>query len=181
MEHTTEFSPISRRHYFRCHDCLMTVCIDLQNRRDDLMCGICNGRLEWMGQVQGQRYHHIVEVCDCNEICQQAQGPKCTCRCGGENHGKMKYHTYISAIGQIHVTPEGDTEKHLAIALEYRAAVDAAIDRIHSLPHYNDYCNRVWLDRAAWDKIHNAEYQLNAARKGKMQKSRIAKLSKVAA
>lgn len=184
-------SPINERFYFRCHDCLMTICIEntpelglnnrLSNIRNELKCGVCGGRLDFMGQVEGNRWVHKSEKCTCNEMCQDARGPKCTCSCGGENHGKgYRYYTYTDAAGKINIKPDQDTEKLLAIANEYRAAEQAALNRIHALPRYSDYCNHIWMDRGDWNRIHNAIILLNVARKGVMHKSRIAKLEKVA-
>lgn len=178
LDHTTP------KMYFRCHDCLTVICTtDLQkHQRHAVTCGICNGRMEYMGDVTGKTWAHATEVCTCNEVCQIAKGPDCTCRCGGENHGKgYKYTLHADATGTVILPKEENAAKRLQIADDYRNAEAAAVARIHALPLYNDYCNGRWIDRGAWDAIHNAEYKLNEARKGVMQTNRLAKFAKVAA
>lgn len=179
---TTINTPIEQRYYFRCHDCLMTVCIALTVKRNDLKCGICNGRLDLLGQVEGNRWIHKAEKCTCNEMCQDARGPKCTCSCGAENHGKgYRYYTYTDASGAINVKADQDTDKLISIATEYRAALHAAVERLHSLPHWSDYCTGKWIsDKAAWLRCMTADKEFKAAAAGTMQKSRLAKLDKVA-
>lgn len=174
-------TPINQRFYYRCHDCLMTVCIALTTKRNDLKCGICSGQLDLLGQVEGNRWTHKAEKCTCNEMCQDARGPKCTCSCGGENHGKgYRYYIYTDATGTINVKADQDTDKLMAIANEYRAAEQAAVNRVHALPHYNDYSSRIYIPSIDWNRIHDAIDMLKEARKGINQKSRIAKLNKVA-
>ncbi len=179
---TTSNTPQQNRYYFRCHDCLLTTCIELQHPRRDLVCGVCGGNLDLLGVVEGNRWTHQVQKCVCNEMCQDARGPKCTCSCGGENHGKSyRYQVYTDAQGKVNVKADVDEEKHRAIAAEYRAANAAAVARINALPHKADYDCGKWIDRIAWNHIHNAIILLNVARKGANHKSRMSKLAKVAA
>lgn len=171
------------RMYFRCHDCLTVLCTTDQpaHIKNSLTCGICGGRMIWMGDVKENRYYHTHEECVCNEKCQNATGPKCTCACGGDNHGKsFLYKVVVDGSGVVIEHTGDDRDKRLAIAAEYRSSEADALARIRALPHYNDYCNHVWIDRADWLRINDAINALNEARKGSMQKSRIKKLEKVA-
>lgn len=168
--------------YFRCHDCLTTLCTTDQpaSQKHFMTCGICGGHMEWMGDVKGNQYTHHHEECVCNEMCQTATGPKCTCSCGGKNHGNsFLYKVVIDGRGRVIESLNENTEKRLKIAEDYRSAVAAAIARIHAMPMYNDYCAGKWIDREAWLAIHDAEYKLNEARKGVMQTNRIKKLNAI--
>lgn len=80
----------------------------------------------------------------------------------------------------INVKADQDIDKLMAIANEYRTTEQAAVERIHALPHYNEYSNRIYIPSIDWHRIHDAIDLLNEARKGVNQKSRIAKLNKVA-
>ena len=172
------------RMYFRCHDRLTTLCTTDQpaSQKHFMTCGICGGHMEWMGDVKGNQYTHHHEECVCNEKCQNATGPKCTCSCGGENHGKsFLYKVVIDGRGRVIESQTEDRAKRLKIAEDYRSAVKSAINRIHALPRYSEYAVGAWIDRESWLLIHYAENALNDARKGVMQSSRLAKLAKVAA
>ena len=75
-----------------------------------------------------------------------------------------------------------DKSKRLEIAREFRAAFDAALARIKAMPYYEAYRAGTWIsDKSAWANIHYAFEDLHKAERGIMQKSRIAKLNKVAA
>lgn len=178
---TTSNTPKNNRYYLRCHDCLLTTCIEMSNPRSDLICDICGGFFDCLGVVTGDRWQHQVKECVCNEQCQDAKGPKCTCSCGGENHGKSyRYRLHTDAQGRVHVETDIDAEKHLSTANEYREAERAAVNRINALPRKAEYDCGKWIDREAWNKIHNAIILLNVARKGSQHKSRMTKLAKVA-
>lgn len=178
---TTTNTPQERRYYLRCHDCLLTTCIELISPRRDLICGICGGPLDLLGVVTGNRWQHQVKTCVCNERCQDATGPKCTCSCGGENHGKgYRYQMYVDAQGKVNIKADIDEEKHIKIAREYRAAEQDAVNRINALPRKADYDCGKYIPNFEWHVIHDAIVELNSARKGSQQKSRLAKLNKVA-
>ena len=72
-------TPLKERMYYRCHDCLATVCIDKPQRQPgqwvvNVECGLCNGPMIEMGHVVGSKWVKAGEVCDCNEECQSATG-----------------------------------------------------------------------------------------------------------
>jgi hypothetical protein len=174
-------TPLNKRLYYRCYDCLATTCIESDDKRRKVYCGICGGQLEFLGQVEGTHWTHTKEVCDCNEACQGATGPKCTCRCGAVNHGVgFRYHEEVDATGKVTITPETNKEKHAAIASEFRSAYTAAREKMITRlgDNWRKYCNHIYLDRSTWDCCRTAEYQFGQIRKAKMHKTRMSKIAK---
>jgi hypothetical protein len=139
--------------------------------------------MQFIGKVEGKStgWTHTVEVCDCNESCQGATGPKCTCRCGAENHGVgFRYHEHIDATGKVTITPEGDNAKRIEIAQEFRKAYQAAREKMlfRLDDNWTKYINHVWIDRAAWDGCNAASKMISDIRAGKQHKSRMSKIAK---
>jgi hypothetical protein len=119
----------SARWYIRCVDCL-TVGVILDNPTpallSTLLCGACEGKIESMGRVHAiNNEKHLVEdatKCVCDERCTNAQGPKCDCGCGGENHGTRRIVHIVRDLGVAPKCTFPDPDKSYAIAVEYREA-----------------------------------------------------------
>jgi len=170
------------KYYYKCSDCLAVVCII--GRQACPICGICGGGMREMGEVRGAQSEHHHSECVCNEACVSAQGPDCSCSCGGVNHGigMMGYYDVVDATGTVKITAPRNAEKHLAQAQEYRAAADAATARIQA--RYGDDCGRFarreWIaDKAIWSRINNDLADLHNAKLGKLHKSRVNKLDMI--
>lgn len=117
---------IPDRHYYRCTDCLSIMAAEGKRLEETAKCGICGGRLWWMGQVEGVRLMKTSQACPCDGRCTGATGPKCDCSCGGENHGSGMVVTVVRDAGDVPVlTPPDKRGKALAIATEWRAALAA--------------------------------------------------------
>jgi len=133
---------LEEKHYWRCPDCL-SVCATVgplnKMPRDPqwhgsgpgVKCALCAVRLEYMGQVagSGRWLNKTQEICACNEKCQSATGPNCSCSCGGKNHGEAVLVTIVVSTSAIpEITPIDD--KAQVRRDEYHAAYEAAKNRI---------------------------------------------------
>ena len=132
----------SARQFYRCEDCLAVVAMDGSRREletgwDKLgaACGACGGRMEHMGQV-GSDPHRLVKLSErsqCDDRCTMAVGPKCECKCGGENHGsRLIVVVTLDAGERPTVTPSRDIARHRLAAVAYRTVRDAARVRIET-------------------------------------------------
>lgn len=89
----------SNRWFWRCSDCLRVVAVN--ERVGEAKCGVCNGRMECMGQVIGSTLATVGTACACDARCTHAKGPNCECSCGGENHGTGAVVEVIRVVGTI--------------------------------------------------------------------------------
>jgi hypothetical protein len=178
MDSTT---PLTRRLYYRCHDCLTTLCVELDNRQRAI-CGICGGPMDFLGVVQpdNKSYARSAEQCLCNDQCQTASGPNCDCHCGGKNHG-IGYRTVVVVVdrGTVKLSPAADQPAALARANQYRAELENARARIAAElgADWKAYTAGGYVQSTArWNQCRTCAEALREAKKGKMHKSRIAKL-----
>lgn len=126
-----------QRHYWRCPDCLSVSVTEgkLDSLPRDnwghlLYCSLCSVRCEYMGvlNVRANVLQRFTDVCACNEICQAARGPSCSCKCGGKYHGQsISVRVVASVSGVPEIAPLDAKAKFRRD--EYRAALDAAIER----------------------------------------------------
>jgi hypothetical protein len=174
--------------YVRCEVCLALAVIPKEegmasaiNRRNG-KCGLCGGKLEYIGKVEGNTWVQKETLCKCDARCTHAKGPNCDCQCGGENHGAglAGDYEYIKEAGTIKVTPKHDTEKHLAMAGEYRSAIESCKARIARLPGHADHIRGNQIPCGQYWPIIQAYEALNRAAAGKIHKSRMNKLAKIA-
>lgn len=174
------------RLYYRCTDCLATVCIETE-KRVKAECGICGCEyMEFMGEVVGKDWQKVERVShSCNEACVTAQGPNCDCACGGANHGAgFQYSLEVVASGKVRITLDTDKEKRVAIAKEYQDAIGSAVSRIKDkMGHsWEKYQSGVWMEsKSIWWICKGYDLALNNALKGKQHKSRMSKLVAIAA
>lgn len=128
------------RQFYRCEDCLAVAAVDgkrgeVENGWGQInaACGACGGRMEHMGQV-GSDPHRLVtlgEQTPCDDRCTFATGPKCNCKCGGDNHGsKLLVIVTRDAGERPTVTPARDISRHRLLAESYRMTRDAARARL---------------------------------------------------
>lgn len=110
------------RYYYRCLDCLTTM--TFEKTLGPARCGICGGRLEYLGPVVYDRWVKVEHRPKCDGRCISAAGPRCDCQCGGENHGAGLAGIVEVAKdgGPVRVTPSDarQIEAAKARAEEYR-------------------------------------------------------------
>lgn len=140
----------TERHYVRCHDCLSIVVIDRHPSKLQVwdlngytsispVCSICGGRIDYMGRVSVPRPDRLVtddSRCVCNELCVSARGPKCSCACGGKNHGVGLFGGYVTVQtdrGPVPTVSMPESDKAIAIAEEWRARLDEVVTRWRGL------------------------------------------------
>jgi hypothetical protein len=74
------------RFFFRCPRCLFkfTADVDSYKRPDVEACPVCAREyVECLGATKGV----VSWATPCNDVCTYAEGPTCSCSCGGKNHG----------------------------------------------------------------------------------------------
>lgn len=164
--------------YLKCSDCLGIVCMDKNlvpvsylGYDSGLVCGLCGGKYKVMGEVKGKQLINRESVCKCDERCVDAQGPICSCGCGGKNHGSgiMGYIEIEKSVGNIpKVNPKLNGK--LESAIEYRMAVEK-IDGIWP----ERWTNSGWLERSDWELKRNCQNIYQEIKNGKNHKNRMGK------
>jgi hypothetical protein len=88
--------------YYKCHDCFSLIVLESASLPRDTMCGVCGGKdFRYMGDVRKDNIVNIKYDCPCNELCTCATGPKCDCKCGGENHGTHLVIEVVVVVGKV--------------------------------------------------------------------------------
>ena len=120
-------------HYYRCLDCLSVATAGESAR--GLECGLCAGKVEYLGQVNNGRIYREETYCPCDDRCTSAMGPHCDCSCGGANHG-LGLRVRIMEVGTVKRLEIPDTHKAKRQVEEFRAALSAAageVDRLQAI------------------------------------------------
>jgi len=182
------------RWFYRCCDCLTVTAaeVNLDQKWDRThwapaaTCGLCGGPVENMGRVEGQRLVKDADLCPCDERCTLAAGPKCSCKCGGENHGKHCTVEVKLDQGPTPVLCNPDNAKAASIAAEYRAALAPLVAERDRINRKREQSYNGWLERSDFDR-HRELCRLigkaNEARThaGRMKTLRAAMIQEVAA
>jgi len=113
------------RWFIRCTRCLTVAAIETQPNVRDWRCNICEGTIENMGRVEGDRLVKYEERCACDGRCTGARGPVCECHCGGVNHGTGRTVIVKIDVGGVPRVQFVDEGKALKVAAEYVATMDA--------------------------------------------------------
>ena len=169
-----------QRRYYKCSDCLSPMVTE--ERLDSSAECFCGGSLACMGMVkQDSHIHHEYSVTPCNTLCTDATGPNCNCSCGGKNHGvQRRADIQRDEDRGIAILTPPDRDKAVSVAAEYRAAKEAAWQRLVAK----------WgedLDTAGWianrwrrcEAITNDKAALWHARTMKVHAARMKALAKV--
>lgn len=85
------------RFFYSCPACLFRFAIDQEGRsspRSIAGCPVCAGELRLLGATQGV----LSWKTPCDDRCTHAIGRKCTCSCGGKNHGSKIVVPFISGV-----------------------------------------------------------------------------------
>lgn len=85
------------RFFFRCPSCFLKFTADVEGvRRPSVVeCPVCTSRhLKCLGSTKG-----VVRMdVPCNDKCVFAEGPDCSCSCGGANHGSKLLVPVVSGV-----------------------------------------------------------------------------------
>ena len=164
------------RHYYRCVDCLSIAAAEGPAVLKGL-CGLCAGKIEHMGRVQGVRLVKDSWECPCDGRCTSARGPRCDCPCGGKNHGSNMVVRVVRDAGPVPRFDLAWDRVAAATAEEWRRGYSAVLNWIadyerrkragESLPYenYRHYLN-----------LFHARGKLQAARDHKSRMKLIRKL-----
>ena len=151
------------RHFYRCPDCLTVSAAEHEGYGPlyRLTCELCLAHVEHMGHVDRltpEQVKRRAYVCPCDGRCTGATGPKCECKCGGENHGTnalVAIDTIVGAAPRLLVKDKATAQR---IADEWKAAKQSAIDRIAQF-------GTGWLDTEAYNRKWALTSTLHKARK----------------
>jgi len=115
------------RWFLRCPDCLSVAAVDAAGPPHGTVCNVCSVRFELMGRVSVDRLVKTELRCPCDDRCTCASGPKCSCHCGGKNHGSgLVIEVQIDAGGVPRVTPPDARAAQRRD--EWRAALERATE-----------------------------------------------------
>jgi len=174
------------RWFYKCVDCLSVMAVD--NRLTPQYasvtpnahgvsyayklgtCGLCNGKLEEMGQVKGTALTKPGERCPCDERCTSASGPNCNCQCGGENHGSGRMAQVEIIVGNVpRVTPANDSAA-LTRAAEYRAALAPLAEWLRVT---RERKQTGWIAPEIYSKFMSVDNLVSKARASRTHKARM--------
>jgi hypothetical protein len=113
------------RFFFRCARCLFRFTADAEGYRapDVRACPVCaREHVECMGATKG-----VVSLgVKCNDICVFAEGPDCSCSCGGVNHGSRLLIPVLRGVVDFDSGKFATLEAARREWERWRAKVDAA-------------------------------------------------------
>lgn len=115
-------------YYHKCNDCLTPFS---STERHIDFCD-CNGSVEFMGVVQGDKYVKTENRSPCDGRCTHAHGPSCDCECGGANHGTGRLVQVTVAEGKVKAF--GLSEEDVERAHKFRQLRDIA-ERLYGSKH----------------------------------------------
>lgn len=138
----------------------------------------CGGVNKVIGRVGSRdRFTAMSLRCPCDSRCTNAPGPNCECSCGGANHGTRRLVCVKVDAGGIPRTQGANIEA----ANEYRAAKEAAKQRLAALPFAEDFAAGKFIpDRSAWEHIRFERAKYAKAKALKSHASRLKALAGVA-
>jgi len=162
--------------FYRCLDCLTVF--TTETKETNPLCGICQGKTEYLGEVNGGKLYKYHYETPCDGRCTHATGPECECSCGGANHGSGKL-VKVATVNNIPVL-QAENPKALEIATEYRKLVESVRNAIHAQPFYEDFRRGNYIkDKAAWWKIESSRRKLSKAASYKTHSRRMKELNKI--
>lgn len=172
------------RYFIRCTDCLTVSALDgalprmEDGRLADVACGCCDGRgtLESMGQVERDRLVQKHEQSPCDDRCTSARGPKCVCRCEGENHGAGMLASLVTVTtdkGPVPTLRNGSTFEARYHAAEYRRGIAAVRAEIQRLLSIKDHSPRGYLPHAEYCALQAAYRASRHATDARSHKNRM--------
>lgn len=163
-------------HIYRCYACLQGYAsgdVLLSSTR----C-VCGGVLEHRGQVNGGRLIDSFQAPPCDWRCTEAISDKCSCQCQGKNHGSHLIVTVRRDSGAAPTVEPADPEACKARAAEFHAAIAAVWAGVET--RFPGALERrragLWLERAAFDAILDAERLVQSARRLTNHANRLKKL-----
>lgn len=155
------------RHFYRCKGCLTVVAVE-ERLPAKAECAACGRGLWWhMGEVQRDRLVHVEHQCPCDERCTGALGPKCSCSCGGKNHGSGRVVRVLVDQGPIPRVEVPASEDARRIADEWEAAVAPMRAELTALRAGG------WLPSDQFNRKLSLEWRLSRASKLKTHAARL--------
>lgn len=165
-------------HFYRCQKCLEVMTHKERILRGE--CGICGGKIEYMGQVVKDKLIKTEERCACDDRCTCATGPTCECKCGGENHGSGKTVEVVIGINNVPVLKPKNTEQALKRATEIDSLKSCAVEKLKAVygQYYDAFITRQWIDnRATWSNLQYHVETINKIYRMKVHSLRVKKMT----
>ena len=161
------------RWFVRCVSCLSISCIEADRVPLGARCGLCDGTMESMGRVEGDRLVKEHLLCPCDGRCTEARGPLCVCKCGGKNHGSGLLVVVTRDAGAVpRISPRGsvaDLQVARLRAERFKAAEALANDTRYALERKRQAS---WLERSDFDRLRLLEARLRELRKARTPEKR---------
>jgi len=106
-------------YYYKCLGDCLEVIATMEKLPNDAQCAVCGGSFSFMGKVERDHLVREEDRTPCNTLCTHASGPRCDCRCGGENHGTGRI-VKVKIINGIPVVDAFDYDKAVKRMVEFR-------------------------------------------------------------
>lgn len=167
--------PVSRW-FVRCRDCFSIAAITEQPSTCEMCCGLCHGPIEVMGRVERDRLVRDSYEAPCDDRCTNARGPRCDCKCHGQNHGTKRIVHIVRDCGPVPRVQMPANFKARRIAAEWRTARTFAREALDRLLEHR---RAGWLDRADYDRMRTLQDALHHAYTARTHDGRIRALRAV--
>lgn len=145
-------------------------------------CEGCGGAVEYLGRVSGDALYTDHVQCACDGRCTSATGPKCSCKCEGDNHGSGAVVKVVRYEGAVPKLSALDPAGQKAAAAEFAGAVEAAKARMVAFygGYLEDYRTGVRIGSyETWSGIRDAYGAIAKAKGLKSRGGRLKALGRV--
>ena len=167
-------------HYYRCPVCLSTM--TAEERLYSAECGACGGLLHYLGPVtDAGSWLDIRYRPACDGRCISARGPKCDCKCRGENHGRGLLVPVVREGGKVKLVPADAAA--VKRAEEYRSAlreVYNVLDTLFGEQHQRFREGRWVPSSVAWHELRRTYRELEEIAGLATHRTRIQRLRELA-
>lgn len=168
------------RYYYQCNWCLTTFVTEEKVR--DARCAVCDRSVQCLGPVEGQRWVNEEYLAPCDGRCTGALGPKCNCKCRGENHGSGKVVAFVTDGGVVKLIPPD------AAAATRAREIGEALDNLRNACaaryglSYKQYSSGQWVsNKPHWYDLEWIFARVDDIFSLKTHTTRLARLAKLAA
>lgn len=187
---------MNERHFFRCAECCRVFAAE--GPRDactwngriihecprwarDLRCDCGCARLHWMGRVEADALVRVEDRCACDDRCTSARGPKCSCACGGANHGTNAV-VRVKLVNDIPTIDADDSlPARLAAVAKWREAKAAVAAQLAADADMQQRLAGVFIASTKFDRLVSIQSAIRKADKLATMAGKMRALAKASA